>query len=338
MKDFLRIGEISSLCNISIKTLRFYEEKGLIKPIEVDRFTGYRHYDEQNVKEIYKIQFLKNAGFSLEEIKNFDENSLSKKVKNLKQEIKNLRKKISLISSYSNAKGDIEMKPFINDENVIGKWKYYCSCNSKEDYQNGDIIKDDNITLSDICFLPEGEGYWIFDRWTKGELYTYNGIYYTYEIEGDLLFLTCFGYENKKEICLVYKRVDNKKHRVSDLKRVDGLNLPIEKDDKVIGFWNTYDFIPYKMKNSYNAKKLWKDSQFVTSLILSPDNKCIMQTTNKIYLMKYTKGKILNEDCQVAMSYEIRLIDGEEYLILDWKSGDYTFTGEINGCYVFKRA
>ncbi len=337
MKDFLRIGEISSLCKISIKTLRFYEEKGLIKPIEVDPFTGYRHYDEENVKTIYKIQFLKEAGFSLDEIKNFDENSLSKKVKDLKKEIKNFKKRISLISSYSKVKGDIEMKPFINDENAIGKWKYDCSCNSKEEYLKGEGIKED-IALSEICFLPEGEGYWVFDRWTKGELYSYNGIYYTYEIDGDTMFLTCFGLDHKKEICLVYKRVDNKKHTIGDLKHVDNVNLPIEKDEKVVGFWNTYDYIPYKMKNDYQGEKLLKGDEYVTSIIFTPDNKCIMQTKDKISSMKYSNGKLLFEDWEAVLDYKIKIVDGEEYLILDWKSGDYTYTGRINGCYVFKRA
>ena len=337
MKDFLRIGEVSSLCNISIKTLRFYEEKGLIKPIEVDPFTGYRHYNEKNVKEIYKIQFLKEAGFSLDEIKNFDENSLSKKVKNLKKEINNFKKKISLISSYTKTKGDIEMKPFINDEKVIGKWKYDCSCNSKEEYYQGEYIKED-IALSEICFLPKGEGYWVFDRWTKGELYSYNGIYYTYEVEGDLLFLTCFGLDREKEICLVYKRVDNKAHTVEELARKDEINLPIEKDENVVGFWNTYDYIPYNMKNDYQGEKIWKESIFITSLIFTPDNKCLMQSTDKIFSMKYTNGKLLSEEWQVVMDYEIKVIGGEEYLILDWKSRDYTYTGRINGCYVLKRA
>lgn len=54
--------------------------------------------------------------------------------------------------------------------------------------------------------------------------------------------------------------------------------------------------------------------------------------------MKYTKGKLLWEEWQVVMGYEIKVLDGEEYLFLDWKSRDYTYTGKINGCYVFKRA
>ncbi len=337
MKDFLRIGEVSTLCKISIKTLRFYEEKGLIKPIEVDPYTGYRHYDEKNIKEIYKIQFLKDAGFSLDEIKNFDENSLSEKIKSLKKEIKNSKDKISLISSYSKVKGDIDMKPFINDENVIGKWEYESSCTSKEEYFKGEFIKED-IALSEICFLPNGEGYWVIDRWTKGEIYSYNGIYYTYEIENDKLFLTCFGLDGREEICLVYKRVDNKRYTVDELRRDDDLNLPIEKDEKVVGFWNTYDYIPYNMKKDYRGEKFWNGDQFIASIVFTPDNKCLMEAPEKVYSMKYTKGKLLFEEWKVAMEYEIKIIDGQEYLILDWKSGDYTYTGRINGCYVFKRA
>ena len=69
-----KIGEVSTLCNISIKTLRYYEELGLIKPVKVDIYSGYRYYDESNIEIIYKIQLFKELGFSLQEIKNFEQN------------------------------------------------------------------------------------------------------------------------------------------------------------------------------------------------------------------------------------------------------------------------
>lgn len=39
-----RIGEFANLNKISIKTLRYYDELGLLKPMEVDWQTGYRYY------------------------------------------------------------------------------------------------------------------------------------------------------------------------------------------------------------------------------------------------------------------------------------------------------
>ena len=39
-----KIGDFSKLSQVSIKTLRYYDEIGLLRPGEIDRFTGYRYY------------------------------------------------------------------------------------------------------------------------------------------------------------------------------------------------------------------------------------------------------------------------------------------------------
>src|ERR1051326_3771883 len=64
----IRIGDFSKLSRVSVKTLRFYDEMGLLKPIEVDRFTGYRYYEFHQLPRLYRILALKDLGFSLEEI------------------------------------------------------------------------------------------------------------------------------------------------------------------------------------------------------------------------------------------------------------------------------
>ena len=38
-----KIGEFSKLVHISVTTLRYYDQVGLLKPVEIDRFTGYRY-------------------------------------------------------------------------------------------------------------------------------------------------------------------------------------------------------------------------------------------------------------------------------------------------------
>lgn len=43
----LRIGGFANVVGISVKTIRFYEEKGLLKPAYIDKYTGYRYYDEK---------------------------------------------------------------------------------------------------------------------------------------------------------------------------------------------------------------------------------------------------------------------------------------------------
>jgi DNA-binding transcriptional MerR regulator len=72
----IRIGDFSKLSRVSIKTLRFYDEMGLLKPVEVDRFTGYRYYEFDQLPRLYRILALKDLGFSLEEIGHLLEEAL----------------------------------------------------------------------------------------------------------------------------------------------------------------------------------------------------------------------------------------------------------------------
>ena len=64
IKDFAR------LCGCNPKTLRYYDQIDLLKPVRVDKFSGYRHYDEKQALTFVKIKNLQSAGFSIEEIKN----------------------------------------------------------------------------------------------------------------------------------------------------------------------------------------------------------------------------------------------------------------------------
>lgn len=64
-----KIGELSRLCRIPVKTLRYYDNEGVLVPDEIDRFTGYRYYSAERIADCNRIISLKELGFSLEEIK-----------------------------------------------------------------------------------------------------------------------------------------------------------------------------------------------------------------------------------------------------------------------------
>ena len=176
--SLFRIGEVANACNLSVKTIRYYEEFGLISPVKVDIYTGYRYYDSQNIERLFQIQFLKGLDFSLQEIKTFDKNSISEKCKSVKSTISKLTNNLKILNSLNNQKGEINMKPFINDENAVGKWGYACTTENITEYQNGNFYFDNDILLKELYFLPNGEDYWIFDGWTKGEIYHYSGARY----------------------------------------------------------------------------------------------------------------------------------------------------------------
>jgi effector-binding domain-containing protein len=63
-----KIGEFSNLSGLSINTLHHYNEIGILKPEQIDEFTGYRYYSAQQLVTVNKIMALKDAGFSLNEI------------------------------------------------------------------------------------------------------------------------------------------------------------------------------------------------------------------------------------------------------------------------------
>lgn len=63
-----KTSELASLAGISSRTLRYYDEIGLLKP-KRDAESNYRYYDESDVDTLQQILFFKEMGFELEKIK-----------------------------------------------------------------------------------------------------------------------------------------------------------------------------------------------------------------------------------------------------------------------------
>ena len=96
-----KIGEFSKLTNVPVKTLRYYDEIDLFKPIETDFLSNYRYYTEEQISDLEIILELKEAGFLLEEIKSHWNNWQDVDFLNQKQKVyeekENLNKKIKKI-------------------------------------------------------------------------------------------------------------------------------------------------------------------------------------------------------------------------------------------------
>jgi len=63
-----RIGDFSRFSRVSVRALRLYDQVGLLKPIHVDQFTGYRYYSAEQLSRLNEIIAFKDLGFSLEQI------------------------------------------------------------------------------------------------------------------------------------------------------------------------------------------------------------------------------------------------------------------------------
>ena len=82
------ISQVAKLTGVSIRTLQYYDEIGLLKPSELTA-AGYRMYDDGALQTLQQILFFKELGFSLKEIKeilekpDFDRIAAFKKQKEL---------------------------------------------------------------------------------------------------------------------------------------------------------------------------------------------------------------------------------------------------------------
>ena len=96
----LTIGEFSHVCRASIKTIRYYQDLGILEPAKTDAASGYRYYDASSHERMTSISVLKDLGFALKEIKTIletcsSENDLQRfidsKLSEVEQKLKNLR-------------------------------------------------------------------------------------------------------------------------------------------------------------------------------------------------------------------------------------------------------
>ena len=71
----LKIGDFSKLSMISVRMLRHYDENGLLVPVEVDRFSGYRYYYEEQLGLAMRITALRDIGFGVSAIREIIERS-----------------------------------------------------------------------------------------------------------------------------------------------------------------------------------------------------------------------------------------------------------------------
>ena len=67
-----RIGLFAQMNHTSVKALRFYEEQGLLLPAKIDGESGYRYYTMRQMQTLHRILALKEAGFTIEDMKRLD--------------------------------------------------------------------------------------------------------------------------------------------------------------------------------------------------------------------------------------------------------------------------
>ena len=97
-KTKFKIGEFSRLMQVTVKTLRHYEQKELLIPDEVDEWTGYRYYSIAQMQRLGTIRGLQRQGFTLEEIKELlEEGAWVPSIDLLTQKIEETERQLQLL-------------------------------------------------------------------------------------------------------------------------------------------------------------------------------------------------------------------------------------------------
>lgn len=100
-----KIGMFAAMNRVTVKTLRFYEEQGLLMPALIHPETGYRYYILSQMAVLHQITALKMAGFTLEEIVRINSGAdeqevLLKKKSELLIKIAELTRQIAVVDRY----------------------------------------------------------------------------------------------------------------------------------------------------------------------------------------------------------------------------------------------
>lgn len=362
----IKIGEFAKICNVSTQTLRYYDAEGLLKPDITDPSSGYRYYSLEAVDKIKEILYYKNLDFSLDEIKAVQSATaeelktlLQQKKKTLSDSIEKNRQQLAAIEKLLEGDttkpglSDILLLPFENDSQAVGKWKLCGFLSDENDRTSLQEICDDAVD-SEIIFMPGGAMAWKY-FWTKGTLYRISPNYTfaipnTYRIaEQDgsrcmtVNFLSDECLDNGTDaLVLLYRQVDCTEYTEYQIrKKIDKTDLPYVEDKSVCGEWIVSDYVPAIADFHPNVPYSSKEDIFISDIRFLPRGICTRTVRSRMgkrqYMLRYSKGFVLNDKELTAEEYQINSIHGKEYLFVQHKSGDYYYAGLAPHWYVFKR-
>ena len=417
----MKIGEFAKMCGTKISVLRHYDREKLLEPQYTDKFSGYRYYASEQILTFYRINALKKAGFSLQEIREIIsgrktnreiEAIFSQKESEFLDALKNLKEARLMMNridiTYKDGKAIIkrsrddnaadlctvaeteiksadyqrisqyEIKddviicrvvklgdeapqterkiPFVNDENVIGKWEVRGVFAVKEDYLQNIFCDNTGFYGGDVkylYFLPDGEQYWGYS-WTKGYFisnsYLSGNSYSEYEIEeredGTYMLITLREAEVSRggsPVFLSLKKADSNKYSAEDIARKDDIDKPFINDEKIIGKWISHSFLGAEWDEAdFPGEREEAEDLYFKELYFFPDGKAKCVYADAVFegedVVAWTKNFLLRKWNWSACEYEIRTVDGTDYMIIEWKSGDYRYGGYDTNYYVFIRS
>ena len=206
MEKRLSIGKVAKLKGISVKTLRYYDKIGILKPSYVDEFTNYRYYDPGQLLLVEIIYFFRQSGATLQEIAEACKDDDVLKIADFataqialaEKQIESLESKIKIYKELCNR----IYNDMVNSKNTEPYWKR---------------IKEKTILTTDIP--PDADREWMYNGfWNLYQKIRDHNLSTIY----DTGYIIDFDVSNKKQP-LNYKKIYVEANYTSN-------SLPIEMD------------------------------------------------------------------------------------------------------------
>lgn len=178
MDKYYSIGKISKKCNVTIKTLRYYDEIGLLQPEYRDETTNYRYYTEKQMTDVLVIRRLRALGICIDNIKNIiSKPSIDNYIKLISEKSCEISDQIELLQA-KKSDCDVILKRMIHGNNIIDNTD--CEGFNLDDFTRDvkfEHIKEDKILYSRKVMKNYNNSDVSLDRWIDiYEQCTNNGI------------------------------------------------------------------------------------------------------------------------------------------------------------------
>lgn len=349
MEKLYQIGQIAKLLKVSTRTIRFYEEKGIISPAMVNAETGYRFYDENQVLKLKKILFLKDLDFSLAEIEEYlnhgkerQKQIIDDKYRIVITELDALKKiaqknlyDLSFLENKFYYGNDVHSK---NIEKVVGVWKLQGMYKNIKDAKMQKNALDYFTPYKFLAFDDKGNSPWFYHCTDKKIIFNtfYLPVSEIYQIYDNKLFLSI---ANPSDHNFVYDKNNNKEKHILVFEKYsdnyDDLNLFILKDTIPSKFVIDKNVVGVYKKigttSSLNDKML---KSLQSEIIIFYGDGTLEKYSDKEHItINWTSGIVFDKD--KMRTYKYFLKDGR--LFIENKTNIYKFVGTGNGYIVYNK-
>ena len=301
---------------------------------------------------------------------------MAMKRREISEKVEVLRAKLSLLDSLGRQREMLGEREFfeIGDQRfedhpeMYGRWELCGQLIAPIDGDppppSADLVscrREDVFPL--ISLLPNGAPWWMFS-WSRGVLYTVSSYktliphpYTLWEVDGERYMTvryvtTACLYRGGDPIWLLYRQTE---HTVlTELESrafVDEVDLPPIPDPAIVGEWVTVAFT--SDAESFTLEEIARERPrlWIVGVSFNERNLCIRRyaqgggTVERIFgytryedASRPVRGAVLTLNNHIAEGYLLRELEGETYLFIQHKSGDYIYGGRTPLWYVFRRA